>query len=135
MASQTPARALARERRRSSDEDLEAFWQSLPVGRAQAKLARDIAIELGWFQLDVDDSEDLAVEAAKRRVRLAAERAAGERRLFASDDAGYWRPATEDMERLRQVAARYVAMGTRTLARGRELEAAINAHLHQGRLL
>ncbi len=73
MASQTPARRVADPapvRRRSSDEDLEAFWQSLPVGRAQAKLARDIAIELGWFQLDVDDSEDLAVEAAKRRVRL-----------------------------------------------------------------
>ncbi len=120
-------------RRLISASDVEAFWQALPVGRDHALKGHDLAVRLGWLEIGVVN--DIAIEAAKRRVRLAAERAAKERKLFASDDVGYWRPAPEDMERLRRVAARYVAMGTRTIARGRELEAAINAHLHQGRLL
>lgn len=120
-------------RRLVSSADIEAWWQALPVGRVNALLAHDLAVELGW--LDAFTTNDKAIEAAKRRVRLAAQRAAKERRLFASDDKGYWRPSDEDLPRLQRVAARYISMGSRTLARGRELEAAIVAHLHQGRLV
>ena len=120
-------------RRLISAADIEAWWQALPIGRANALLAHDLAVKLGW--LDANAQNDKEIEAAKRRVRLAAQKAAKERRLFASDDKGYWRPLDEDLPRLRRVADRYIAMGTRTLARGRELEAAIVAHLHQGRLV
>lgn len=120
-------------RRLVNSSDIEAWWNALPVGRVNALLAYDLAIKLGW--LDPNAQNDKEIEAAKRRVRLAAQKAAKERRLFATDDKGYWRPLDEDMARLRRVADRYIAMGTRTLARGRELEAAIVAHLHQGRLV
>lgn len=116
-----------------TEAEIMRVYAALPVGAKNAMLGRDLAIQLGWLTEDVRD--DRAIETAKRRLRRAVQWLIDRHYLVCSDNAGYYRPDQDDAERLKRVAARYIAMGTRTLRRGRDLEIALTRSLHQGQLL
>jgi len=108
--------------------EIERFYNAIPVGADNARTAEAIAYKLGLL---TDNATPAQVENAKRRIRLYSQHAAKYGYVYGADNTGYFRPQPEELDKLSQTFGRRKSQVFATWEWLRQMEANVNAAMHQ----
>lgn len=102
---------------------IDEFYARVPVGKAAAKSAAQLAAELGLAA-----SQAQATESAKRTIRLLADQAVDAGLLLVADNAGYFVPA--EYAEMEEAMARMASQEALMAERRRRVQALADARFH-----